>query len=35
MKYEQCKTCYWRHNGCIRPKGELCPGRLGKKEDKE
>lgn len=40
MKYEECKNCYWKYNGgCIRPKGEPCPGRLvaehKKKEDEK
>ena len=29
MKYDQCRGCYWWYNGeCIRPKGEICIGRV-------
>lgn len=29
MKYSQCRGCSWWYNGeCIRPKGEMCEGRL-------
>ena len=36
MKYEQCKNCYWKYNAdCIRPKGDLCPGKLGNETKKE
>lgn len=29
FKYKECNGCYWKYNsGCIRPKGESCPGRL-------
>lgn len=29
MKYDQCRGCYWWYNAeCIRPKGEICVGRV-------
>lgn len=29
MKYNECHGCYWKYNGgCIRPKGDLCPGKI-------
>ena len=36
MKYKECKGCYHRYNGnCIRPKGELCPGRIVTENEKK